>query len=543
MSSSVTKSATPSHESRQKQFKNLSKHEEMRRRRTEGSLELRKQKKEDGMMKRRNLGSEADTEPSSELDSECDLQDSASNNGLGSGDSQIDVKDKAPNQLTVAECVELLNGHPTEDIILKATEGIRRILSRSKNPPVKQVIDQQLVPVLVQIMHMPNTTLQFEAAWALTNIVSGTADETAVVVQSDAIPALVQLMLSPKIQVAEQATWALGNIIGDCAHFRDLVIQAGGVHALVQLMTKLNEYTKEFVRTMAWAFSNLCRHKDPHAPLEVLSVLAPYVVALLQYDDRTVQIDACWATSYLTDGSDDQIQIALDNNAAHYLMGFVTSQDAALIAPAVRALGNMVTGTDEQTQTVIQVGILPSVAHVMNSAQSPNLLKESCWLLSNVLAGTRDQIQACIDANLVPLFITCLNTDSKTQLEASWCIANMCQGASHDQMEVLIAADVITSCCAHLESANAKFLQNMMDSLNAVISAGIALGRRDDILLAVEECGGLDKLENLQQHQNEQVYQKALQMIEAYFNDDDDEENDENAQPMDGEVPKGGFDF
>lgn len=41
--------------------------------------------------------------------------------------------------------------------------------------------------------------------------------------------------------------------------------------------------------------------------------------------------------------------------------------------------------------------------------------------------------------------------------------------------------------------------------------------------LMVEECLGLDKIENLQNHENMEIYQKAFRLIETYFGVDDDE--------------------
>ena len=87
---------------------------------------------------------------------------------------------------------------------------------------MKKVIQAGLVPTLVTKLDDRNHQVRYEACWALTNIASGTPEETLVVAKSGAIPKLVKILSENNDDLVDQAVWALGNIAGDGAHLRDM---------------------------------------------------------------------------------------------------------------------------------------------------------------------------------------------------------------------------------------------------------------------------------------------------------------------------------
>ncbi|XP_047542594.1 importin subunit alpha-1-like [Vanessa atalanta] len=469
---------------------------ELRRKRAELSVTLRKQARDEQLLKRRAMSPEA----GEVLDTE--------------------------KVMTPAEIVQ---GLKSADLAVKtaAARAGRRMLSREQNPPISIMVNAGVIKPLVDALDRDECQdLQFEAAWALTNIASGTHEHTMAVINGGAIPKLVSLLARGGV-VGEQSAWALGNIAGDGAAPRDAVLQHGALPALLPHLTAATAPSQ--LRTAAWTYSNFCRNKNPLVKFELVAPALPYVAELLTVADQEVLADTCWALSYLTDGPNERIEEV--QNTKHLLPRLVKllqHKSPAVRTPALRAVGNMLTGSDVQTDRCLEAGCLDHLIALMHCGK-PSLVKEAAWAVSNVLAGTQTQIQMAVDKGLLQHLVSVLTTeDIKCQKEAAWAITNLCLGGTPGQLDALISAGFLEPYCAILASPDQRAVTVVLDGLTQLMKAAAEFGQVEPLCIKLEEIGALDRIETLQEHENEQIYKKALYILDNYFVD----QEDRNTQPQ-----------
>lgn len=476
-------------------FKNKGKdQDEMRRRRNEVTVELRKSKREESLLKRRNV-------PQTDSTDEDD-----GDKGMNHTNLETIVQNASSNQPGVQ---------------LSAVQAARKLLSSDRNPPIDDLINSGILPILVHCLEChDNASLQFEAAWALTNIASGTSQQTQAVVNAGAVPLFLQLLHSPHQNVCEQAVWALGNIIGDGPHLRDFVISLGVVQPLLSFISP--EIPISFLRNVTWVIVNLCRNKDPPPPIDTIKEILPALCVLIHHTDINILVDTVWALSYLTDGGNEQIQMVIDSSVVQFLVPLLSHKEVKVQTAALRAVGNIVTGTDEQTQVVLNCDALSHFTALLTH-QKDKINKEAVWFLSNITAGNQQQVQAVIDAGLIPLIIHHLSrSDFQTQKEAAWAISNLTISGNKTQVAYLVQEGVIPPFCGLLTCKDVQVIQVVLDGINNILK--MAANQAEAICGMVEECGGLDKIEALQNHENEEIYKLAYDIIDQYFSDDVDED-------------------
>lgn len=146
------------------------------------------------------------------------------------------------------------------------------------------------------------------------------------------------------------------------------------------------------------------------------------------------------------------------------------------MTPALRTLGNIVTGSDTQTDAVLQANALPVFANLLRH-QRMNIVKEAAWAISNITAGNPNQIQLVIDNNVIGPLIEVLvrvsliflilyfinlyglffpKGDFKSQKEAAWAITNLTSGGSVEQVIALCQFGVLKPFCDLLTARDDK---------------------------------------------------------------------------------------
>ncbi|NXU60533.1 IMA5 protein, partial [Horornis vulcanius] len=165
---------------RLKSYKNKSLNpDEMRRRREEEGLQLRKQKREEQVMH-----SKAEEEVMSDG---------------GFHEAQMNNMEMTSSAVITADMIEMIFSNSPEQQ-LSATQKFRKLLSKV----ISHIFPIPDLPDLSGVKRHLVCVFGFEAAWVLTNIASGNSLQTRIVIQAGAVPIFIELLSSEFEDVQEQ---------------------------------------------------------------------------------------------------------------------------------------------------------------------------------------------------------------------------------------------------------------------------------------------------------------------------------------------------
>ena len=192
-------------------------------------------------------------------------------------------------------------------------------------------------------------------------------------VQSGAISPLLSLLSSTHLEVQEQSVWALGNIAGDCDEYREKILQSNGF-SLIIAFAQSNLDKIGVVKNCMWCLSNLCRNQQKLPGLfQYIQPHLKFLQQMLYCNVTEVVSDACWAFSFLLDAEAAQKKVVIPFVNPTYLMRLIFVDNIRLQSPALRVAGNIVTGDSEDTQLMLDAGLLQVLVSILPKARLSTL--------------------------------------------------------------------------------------------------------------------------------------------------------------------------
>uniref|UniRef100_A0A914P698 Importin subunit alpha n=1 Tax=Panagrolaimus davidi TaxID=227884 RepID=A0A914P698_9BILA len=389
------------------------------------------------------------------------------------------------------------------DILSASIHRIRKLLSASKDiSKYDPFIESGIIPVLVKHLKSKNSNVVYDATWALTNLASGTSEQTQAVVDGGAIPLLIDLLESDNSEI-------------DNAEYRDQCIELKIIPKLLKFIDSFDS-TTDLIRNVAWTMVNLCRTKIPPISIENVQKILPGFEKLINHHDPNTVSDSLWGISYSIQmnktANEDYIQLLLNNQAIVTRVTELLNHPVSKIqTPALRIVGNIAYGSDEQTQEILEYGILTKLKELLSFSSNVNVIKEILWVLSNILAGPIEQVKAVFDAGLFPIILEYSSDENiKLKNELIWCIRNAAKYP--ESLKAMMKMGVIQNLSEMVmdiygseDNEEEKVLINVLTALEEI---NVACSERY-VAKGIQKSGAACVFAKLQNLKNEEIREMA----------------------------------
>jgi hypothetical protein len=475
-------------------------------------VELRKVKRSEIAAKRRALTSQSHfhtSQPTFNIPSPTDHAK------LSAPPSILEATKISPHRKAQLAVELLRNGASTDRA--KALSSLRRVLT-AEDSPLAAIAGLGTIPQLLKIVgEEEDEEMVLEAVWCLTNLTAGPSEVSEKLVDLGGLLALYQLLSHKNTDIRDQAIWTLSNIAGDSVQHRDQVISMGTVEVVTQLLVSGQVKTLTSIETIAWLLSNVCRG-SPQPPSSIVTRVLQLAPGFLSMEKSGILATACWMLSHLTNsGLVETLEAVLNAGIVGRLLELITRTDVENVQiPALRTLGNILTGDDSQAQTLINLGLLQHLTLLLTSDKR-EIRREAIWCFSNITAGTEEQAMTVAKHNCVHRIVEALSdSDFGVKKEAVWTISNLTHFLDCNIYDGMMNNGVLELMIRVLDHQDAEILLLALDAISRLLRANSSAA-----IPRFEALQGFGRLEFLRDHSNISVHSKAGELIREFSGDVD----------------------
>ena len=402
---------------------------------------------------------------------------------------------------------------------LEGIKEVKNAVSRELNPPIDHLVALDILPILVDCLKKGNEELALDATSILAIIASRSSEWAEKIVAAQAVPGLIELLSSPNESLRERVVQILGHMIDAGNESAKECYRQGVLDYVLKSITPFA--SSSFVQCVSQIVVSLWKLRHISFSMECLKKLLPVLSSFLTREDLDTLLHSTKIISSLADAG--HIDPIIESGVIRQLVPFLNHDEDKLKAITVYALGNIVTGTDKQTQAVLDEGVLKYFPELLLS-KNEDLVKSGLWFLSNICAGNIQQIQAVIDAGLIPSIINTMDKESQQNRKwALFAISNISENGLTKQIMFLVDNGVIPPLCHLLTLKNGNVVLTALKTVKNILNS--SGNRQAYVVQEIKTCGGVVSLQLLDEHENEDVQELAFVIIDRIFHEKREEES------------------
>lgn len=275
----------------------------------------------------------------------------------------------------------------TADSLLFAAQAIRKMLSLDR-APMHELNESgllQLVPRWVLSTNHPQ--LQYESMIIANSVAACSVKYTQVLVSEGLLQGLVIALSNTNDDIKEEALVALARTSTQCPVAVDTLADLGLIEALLRVADTVRRTT---VRHVCWVLASVARGRCLE---QILQRGIPLLIRELSTaEEAETLVDCCYVLGQLSTPGIARVQVLIDIQVVPRLVALADSEIYGVQLAALRALGNISTGNDQQADVLMQPAVLATIITKICSTRK-QIRKEAVWILSNLCAGPLEHIQ------------------------------------------------------------------------------------------------------------------------------------------------------
>lgn len=429
-----------------------------------------------------------------------------------------DLIQRRPNPSSFEEFVEKLRSSYLESQ-LEGLVNIRLILTLTSLPQEK-VMEYNIISDLISFLDSPYPEFVYESLWSLTNISIGNQSQSQIIASNQGLDKIARVLDMNIEEVKIQAIWLLGNLGVDSKEIRNELFTSNILRKIISIFSTTEN--PKIAAQCVWTLYNLARTKPSFPEKYLLSIVDKIVKWIVtNKDNDTFLLESCSFLSFITETCKKSFNCLIDIDLLSQLLTLLDSNDKTIKMIMLRAFGNIATGDANQTQHLIELGLLKYLKKTIKDPLQP-IRKETAWIISNVAAGTQKQIVALLNENFYDDLVQIIKNDSQDIVkEACWGICNLSSVGDKELMESMLNREYIEVLSSIIKSNELKLIAIGIEALENVLEFGNQYyakdGEKNIIVKRLEDIGMFDVFERLQYHCSEIIYEKVVKLIDNYF--------------------------